>query len=128
MQQTVLIVEDEQDLREAMADYLRNNNYRVIEAEDGQQGLQMALHEHPDVILLDLMMPIMDGHHLLKKLRLDRWGMTAKVIIMSAMDDVKNIGGAYENGITEYIIKGEASLAELAKKVRETVFAEAHKQ
>ena len=124
MKQTVLIVEDEQDLREAMADYLRNSGYRVIAAEDGQQGLQMALSEHPDVILLDLMMPIMDGHAMLKQLRLDRWGMTAKVIIMSAMDDVKNVGGAYENGITEYIIKGEASLEELAKKVRETLFAE----
>ena len=124
MKQTVLIVEDEQDLREAMADYLRDNSYRVLEAEDGQQGLQMALSEHPDIILLDLMMPIMDGHQMLKKLREDRWGMTAKVIIMSAMDDVKHIGSAYEGGISEYIIKGEASLAELAKKVRETLFAE----
>ncbi|MAZ30396.1 hypothetical protein CL655_03920 [bacterium] len=125
MKKKVLIVEDEQDIREAMADYLRNVGYHVIEAEDGQQGLQFSLSEHPDVILLDLMMPIMDGHEMLKKLREDRWGMNAKVVIMSAMDDVKNIGGAYESGITEYIIKGESSLEELAKKVREIIFATA---
>lgn len=124
MKQTVLIVEDEQDLREAMADYLRNNNYQVLEAEDGQQGLSFALSEHPDIILLDLMMPIMDGHQMLKKLREDRWGMTAKVIIMSAMDNAHHIGSAYEGGISEYIIKGESSLEDLAKKVRETLFAE----
>jgi DNA-binding response OmpR family regulator len=119
MRKAILIVEDEEDLREAMADYLAGNGYRVLTAPDGQQ----ALSEHPDLILLDLMMPVMDGHQMLEKLRLDRWGMSAKVIIMSAMDDVQNIAGAYEGGITEYIIKGESSLEELGKRVREIVFA-----
>jgi two-component system response regulator MprA len=123
MRKAILIVEDEEDLREAMADYLAGNGYRVLTAPDGQQGLQQALSEHPDLILLDLMMPVMDGHQMLEKLRLDRWGMSAKVIIMSAMDDVQNIAGAYEGGITEYIIKGESSLEELGKRVREIVFA-----
>lgn len=122
MKKRVLIVEDEVDIREAMADYLEQHDYRVSQAGDGEAGLKMALREQPDVILLDLMMPVMDGHAMLDALRKDPWGKDAKVVIMSAMDDVTNIGSAYQTGITEYIIKTNASLEELAKKVREVLF------
>jgi len=122
MKKRVLIVDDEADIREAMADYLEQNGYRVSQAADGAVGLELALKEQPDVILLDLMMPVMDGHAMLDKLRQDPWGRNAKVVIMSAMDDVTNIGSAYQTGITEYIIKSNASLEELAKKVREILF------
>ena len=122
MKKRVLIVDDEADIREAMADYLEQNGYRVSQAADGAVGLELALKEQPDVILLDLMMPVMDGHAMLDKLRQDLWGRNAKVVIMSAMDDVTNIGSAYQTGITEYIIKSNASLEELAKKVREILF------
>lgn len=122
MKKRVLIVEDETDIREAMADYLEQHDYNVSQAENGEVGLRVALEEKPDVILLDLMMPVMDGHAMLDKLRHDSWGRDAKVVIMSAMDDVTNIGSAYQTGITEYIIKSNASLEELAKKVREVLF------
>ena len=122
MKKRVLIVDDEADIREAMADYLEQNGYRVSQAADGAEGLELAIKDKPDVILLDLMMPVMDGHAMLDKLRQDPWGRNAKVVIMSAMDDVTNIGSAYQTGITEYIIKSNASLEELAKKVREVLF------
>ena len=122
MKKRVLIVDDEADIREAMADYLEQNGYRVSQAADGAEGLELAIKDKPDVILLDLMMPVMDGHTMLDKLRQDPWGRNAKVVIMSAMDDVTNIGSAYQTGITEYIIKSNASLEELAKKVREVLF------
>jgi len=123
MKKTVLIIEDEADIREAMVDYLSESDYKVLAASDGITGLQTALGEHPDLILLDLMLPAMNGQEVLRKLREDRWGKNAVVIIMSAQDDLSNIGMAYESGVTEYIMKSNASLEELSKKIRETLLA-----
>jgi two-component system response regulator VicR len=123
MKKTVLVIEDEVDIREAMVDYLAQSDYNVLEASDGITGLKIALDEHPDLILLDLMLPGMNGQDVLRKLREDRWGKNATVIILSAQDDLSNIGMAYESGVTEYLMKSNASLDELAKKVREVLMA-----
>lgn len=123
MKKRVLIIEDEADIREAMEDYLEQSGYHVLTASDGLTGLKTALAEHPDIILLDLMLPAMHGQEVLRKLREDRWGMNATVIILSAQDDLTNIGLAYETGVTEYLMKSSASLEELAKKVREVLMA-----
>jgi len=58
----ILIVEDEVDIREALADMFAQYKFTVITATNGQEGLDMALAEQPDIILLDLNMPVMDGH------------------------------------------------------------------
>lgn len=121
MQKSVLIIEDEIDLREAMADTLRMQNYMVYTAENGEIGLKLALANHPDLIMLDLMMPVMNGHEFLKKLRVDTWGRKASVIVLSAMDDVVNVANAHQEGLTEYLIKSDASLQELTKKVKEVI-------
>lgn len=114
----ILIVEDETDIREAMAEAIADAGFITLTAENGQIGLQMALQEHPDLILLDLMMPVLNGHDTLKKLREDAWGKNAKVIVLTSMDDVTNIANAHQNPIEDYIIKAHTSLEELIKKVR----------
>lgn len=114
----VLIVEDEKDISDAMAETLTKAGYQVLVSENGQAGLNLALKEHPDLILLDLMMPVMDGHEALKRLRVDPWGRTARVIILTAMDDVTNIATAHEYPIIDYIIKAQTSLDDVLKKVR----------
>lgn len=117
----ILVVEDETDIREAMAEAITDAGFTVLTAENGQAGLQIALQEHPDLILLDLMMPVLNGHETLKKLRNDAWGKNVKVIILTAMDDVTNIASAHQDPIEDYIIKAHTSLDELVKKVRLTV-------
>ena len=117
----ILIVEDEIDIREAMAEAIAGAGFTTLTAENGQIGLQIALTEHPDLILLDLMMPVLNGHETLKKLRADAWGKNAKVIVLTAMDDVTNIATAHQNPIEDYIIKAHTSLDELIKKVRLTI-------
>ncbi len=123
MQKSILIIEDEADIREAMADVLKKQNYLVYTADNGETGLNIALANKPDLILLDLVMPVMDGHTTLKKLRADPWGQKAKVVILSAMDDVKNVAAAHEGEITDYLIKSNSSLEELVNKVRENLWA-----
>lgn len=118
MNKRILIVEDETDLREAMAEALDEAGFTIFTAADGAAGLALAKTEQPDLILLDLMMPIMGGQEMLGHLREDPWGRYANVVILSAMDDVSHIANAHEGKILDYIIKGHTSLDELVKEVR----------
>lgn len=116
--QKVLVIEDEPDIREAMAEAVADAGFSVITAENGQAGLATALTEKPDLILLDIVMPIMDGHEVLKKLRQDPWGQNVKVVMLSAMDDIQSIARAHEGNITDYIVKAHSSLEDIVTKVR----------
>jgi len=118
MEKRILIVEDEVDLREAMAEALNDAGFTVLTAADGQVGLSMAKTEHPDLILLDLMMPVMNGHEMMKKLREDEWGRGANIVILSAMDDIDHIARSYEGRLLDYFIKAHLSLDDLVKQVR----------
>lgn len=122
MDKKILIVEDEADIREAMAEAVAEAGFTVVTAVDGAVGLEKALAEQPDIILLDIVMPVLDGHGMLKKLRQDPWGQHAKVIMLTSMDDVQNVGIAHEHKITDYLIKPHSSLAEIVNKIREHVF------
>ena len=119
MTKNILIIEDEVDIREAMAEAVQDAGFNVTTAANGAIGLSMALEQKPDLILLDIIMPVMDGHETLKKLREDEWGRNAKVIVLTAMDDVINIASAHEGSITDYIIKAHSSLDDIVKKVRQ---------
>jgi DNA-binding response OmpR family regulator len=114
----ILVVEDEVDLREAVMEALSDAGYKVSGAENGQVGLSLALAEHPDLILLDLMMPVMDGHAVLQHLREDPWGKSAHVVVLSAMDDVSNVALAHNGRPLDYFIKAHMSLEELVKQVK----------
>jgi DNA-binding response OmpR family regulator len=119
MDKKILIIEDEPDIREAMAEAVADAGFTVFTAANGAEGFQTAITEKPDVILLDIIMPVLNGHETLKKLRQDPWGQHVKVIMLTSMDDVHNVGTAHEQNITDYLIKPHSSLAEIVNKVRE---------
>lgn len=122
MDKHILVVEDEPDIREAMAEAIAQAGFRVSTAENGSVGFKKAIAEKPDLVLLDIIMPVMDGHETLKKLRQDPWGKSVKVIMLTSMDDVGNIGSAHEEKITDYIIKAHSSLDEILAKIRLVIF------
>mgnify|MGYP006277084247 CR=1 FL=1 len=124
MAKHVLVVEDEPDIREAIAEALTEAGFAVSTAKDGFGGLRIAQQEHPDLILLDLVMPGLDGHAMLEKLRQDPWGKDAKVVILSSMDDLGNIAGAHEGKILDYIIKAHHSLDEIINKIRQLLYTD----
>lgn len=123
MEKHILIIEDEPDIREAMAEAIADAGFNVSTAANGSEGLQVATQEQPDLILLDIVMPVMDGHETLRRLRQDPWGKNAKVVMLTSMDDVKNVASAHEGTITDYLIKTQNSLEEIVKKVREALYA-----
>ncbi|MFT5037025.1 MAG: DNA-binding response OmpR family regulator [Candidatus Azotimanducaceae bacterium] len=118
---TILVIENETDLREAITVSLETESFTVLQASDGEEGYQTALREHPDVILLDIMMPKMNGHEALEKIRNDPWGKDAKVIFLSSMSDAENVVRAVEKGSEDYIVKSHASLEEIVSKVKQVL-------
>jgi len=117
----ILIVEDEVTLRNALRDKLTHEGFGVLEAKDGEEGLEVALRDHPDLILLDIIMPKMDGMTVLKKLREDTWGKTVKVIILTNLSSDVKIGEAVILGSFEYLIKTDWKIEDVITKVRETL-------
>lgn len=86
----VLIIDDEKDLLETMKFRLEAGGYDVVTAEDGQTGIEMAIKEHPDLIILDVMMPGMDGFDTLKKLKdeMETKGIPAIIFSCGAEEEV----------------------------------------
>ena len=116
---SVLIIDDEPDLREALKTALGYEGFTIYTAEDGEDGVATALREKPDLILLDMIMPKMDGISVLKVLRADAWGKNAKVIVMTALDDLSKIAEVVEAGGDEYLVKSETTLGAIVVRVKE---------
>lgn len=104
---TVLIVEDESDLRQLLRTKIESEEFNVLEAENGKVGLETALAQHPDVILLDIVMPIMDGLSMLKDLRQNDWGKSVPVIILSNLSEVEKISAGMEENVYDYLVKSD---------------------
>jgi len=122
-QKTILVVEDEKSLRDAVVDVLRAKNFPVLEAKNGVEGVDLALSRHPDLILLDLLMPEMDGMTALKKIRQDAWGANVPVIILT------NLGATNEHLIEDmvaqkplhYLIKSDWKIHDVVDKIEEVL-------
>lgn len=114
----ILIVEDEAVLRRLLVTTLRGEGYTVYEAEDGQVGINLALAHHPRMILLDIIMPGVNGIEMLKMLRQDEWGKDGNVILLTNLGDSDSIESSKIYGVTEYLVKSDWSLDELTEKIR----------
>jgi DNA-binding response OmpR family regulator len=115
---TVLIVEDDQNIRDLYADAFSIAGILVLTAADGGVGVELALKHHPDAILMDIMMPTMNGHMAVNRIRKDAWGKAATIIYLTNMSDAENVTHAVEQGSEEYIIKANTSVKEVVNRVR----------
>ena len=116
----ILVIDDEPNIVQTLQDRLEMNEYIVVTAGNGKEGLEIALREEPDVILLDVIMPIMDGHEMLEALRKHPEGKDAAVIMLTARSQTKDIARANACGIEDYIVK-PFDLSELLEKIESIV-------
>jgi len=114
----ILIVEDEQDMRRVIAAKCAEYGFSTLEATNGEEGLNRALKEHPDVILLDLEMPKMDGVEMLKELRKDEWGKDVPVVVLTNFKDSEKVADVLGAGAYDYVVKG-GELEDIMKIVRQ---------
>jgi two-component system phosphate regulon response regulator PhoB len=113
----ILIVEDDKPLRDALTLKLVSRGFRTLSAKNGHEGLAIAVDEKPDLILLDIVMPVMDGLTMAAELRKDPWGKDAEIIVLSNNSDNDKIARAVGSGVYEYIIKSDRTLEEVANEV-----------
>lgn len=122
----ILIVEDEITILRALMDTLTREGFTVVQAKDGQVGLTLALEEKPDLILLDIVMPVMDGLTMLKKLReTDTYGKTVPVILLTNLSaDTEEIMKAVaETEPSYYLVKTNFTVSQVVAKVKEQLSA-----
>ena len=116
---TILFVEDEQSLRSVLRDKFSREGFNVLEAKNGKEELEISMREHPDLILLDIIMSVMDGIAMLKKLRQDAWGKIAKVIMLTNLSDNEKLSETITQGSYEYLVKSDCKIENVVAKVRE---------
>ena len=102
---TALIVEDHPEQAELVARILRLRNYEPIVAEDGETGLRLARERIPDVVLLDLMLPDINGFDVCRRLRTDRATMMIPVVMLTALNDVQHRVHGFRVGANAYVTK-----------------------
>ena len=118
----ILIVEDELAYLKLLNTQLSAKGHTVIEAVNGKEGLEKAIKEQPDLILLDIRMPIMDGMVMLVELRKDSWGKTAKVILLTNIEpDEKILKGVLVEQPIYYFVKSDMQLDDLMDKIADTL-------
>ena len=110
----VLVVEDQDDLREVVVETLREESFAVDESADGEEGLYKALNWDYDIVVLDVMMPVMDGWEVLEKLRREK---QTPVLMLTALDQVRDKVKGLNHGADDYLAK-PFDLTELVARVR----------
>jgi len=118
-QGTILIIEDEPVFRLIYRGVLKNAGYTVLEAPDGAAGLDMARTQKPDLVLLDLILPKMSGHEVLRIMRSETSTKNIPIIIFSVMGQEKDIEKTMALGANGHRLKGMESPAKILNLINE---------
>jgi len=119
MSKTILIVEDDTILRDLISQKLKkDNNYEIIESVDGEEGLKKAKEEKPDIILLDLILPGIDGFGVLEQIKKDPEIDKIPVVILSNLGQKEEIEKGMSLGATDFLIKAHFTLSEIVAKIK----------
>ena len=121
---TILIVEDDTFLLSMYVTKMELAGYGIIQATDGKQALQIALEKRPDILLLDILIPEMDGFEVLKALKEDSRGKTIPVILLTNLGQKEDIEKGIAMGANDYLIKAHFTPQEVMQKI-EKVLTEA---
>lgn len=117
----ILFIEDDNILQKAVSEVLEKKGFKVISAFDGISGLKVAKEEKPDLILLDLILPKLDGFGVLKELKETSDTSEIPVLVLTNLEDLESLQKVVEFGVKDYLVKSEYSLEELVKKIEETI-------
>lgn len=116
----ILLIEDDKVQADVYLTRLLAEGYGAAWAKDGELGLKMALENHPTVIILDVMMPKMNGISVLEELRKDQWGVNVPVIILTNLDPTNELtNSVYRNSASFFLLKQATEPELLIEKIRE---------
>lgn len=121
MSKKILVVEDDKDIRTVLVKKLKIEKFKVYQAKNGKQGLNITKTKKPDLVLLDILMPVMDGLTYLKKLRAEKWGENVPVIMLTNMSESEKIAEAVKYNASEYLVKTDWKIADVVQKIRDRI-------
>ncbi|MFA6255496.1 MAG: response regulator [Patescibacteria group bacterium] len=117
----ILLVEDDEFLAELYATKLNLEGYEVALATDGEKGLKMVKEKMPDLILLDIILPKMDGFEILKNIKADKALRNLPVILLTNLSQKDEIKKGLDLGANDYLIKAHFMPSEVVKKIKKTI-------
>ena len=117
---TILLVEDEELMLIPLAEKLIKQGFNVIQAHDGEEGVTKALEVHPDIVILDIIMPLMDGMTAMKKIREDGdWGKDVPIVMLSNLSDPDKISDAANYNVFDFLVKTDWKLDEVVDFIKQ---------
>lgn len=121
MSTKILVVEDDKFLRELISQKLLKEGYDVVEAVDGEKGIEAIKKEKPGLVLLDLILPGIDGFEVLSRMKADPETENTPVIILSNLGQKDDIQKGLEMGADDYLIKAHFTPAEIIEKIQAVI-------
>lgn len=117
---TILVVEDEEPMLRALQDKFTKEGFLVHTAADGEAGLETALEKTPDLIILDIIMPKIDGMTVMKKIREDKkWGSKVPIIMLTNLSDPESVSEAANYDVHDFLVKTDWRLEDIVKLVKD---------
>jgi DNA-binding response OmpR family regulator len=117
----ILIIEDDSILQEALLEFLTAEGFETISALDGEEGVKIGKEKKPDLILLDIVLPKMDGYEVLKAMKADESTKKIPIILLTNLGSLNDVQKALDLGATTYLIKADYKLEEVTKKIKEVL-------
>ncbi len=117
----ILLIEDEEALQKTISQALKNEGFDVSSSLDGELGLRLAERLKPDLIILDLILPKLNGFEVLKKLKENNETKDIPVIVLTNLERTEDIERVIELGAKAYLVKSDYSLNEIIEKVKSTI-------
>jgi len=114
----ILVIEDDKFLRELIAKKLVKENFTVSEAVDGESGMKKISEEKPDLVLLDLILPGIDGFEVLSRAKLDSFLKDIPIIVLSNLGQKEDIERCMSLGAADYLVKAHFTPAEIVEKTK----------
>lgn len=118
---TVLIIEDSPYLAESLVDMLHLKEYNAIVALSGREGVELAVTKKPDLILLDIRLPDIDGYEVYRRIKEDTWGATAKIVVLTASESTEIISKNIDLPAERILFKPEWSVQALLEKIESLI-------
>ena len=115
----ILVIEDEEKMLNLLEERFKQEKWIVFRAENGKEGLETALRERPDLIVLDILLPKFGGLKMLEKLRKNKWGSRVSVIILTNLSSVHSVSMALSNGVYDFLIKTDWKLEDVVEKIKQ---------
>lgn len=117
----ILIVEDESSLQTSLKEFLSMENFETVSAFNGEEGIELAAKENPDLILLDIILPKKNGFEVLEEIKKNKETEKIPVILLTNLESTEDVNRAFEMGVTTYLIKSSYTLEDIVKKIKETL-------